>query len=217
MKLNTLNTIIDDILLQARNSTISESEHLSRLQIEQWVHNYRAFLIKQDLDKGRDINPMYIQTIPNVKLNRIETVPGNRQFVSEIRLPKLIDLHFRKGLVNVKDMFGNIIEYGDETKAKYHKYKRYTNDDYIAYLKGDRVYLQGKFNLLDRISLDILAENPADCVSCFNPDEPYPIPANMVPTIKDLIFSKELNVMRQMTTDTVNDSVDQTQNSQTSK
>jgi hypothetical protein len=31
MKLNTLNTIIDDILLELRNSNISESEHISRI------------------------------------------------------------------------------------------------------------------------------------------------------------------------------------------
>nr|DAX07740.1 MAG TPA: hypothetical protein [Caudoviricetes sp.] len=46
MKLNTLNTIVDDILLILRNSTIGESEHISRIQIEQWIHQYRAYLIR---------------------------------------------------------------------------------------------------------------------------------------------------------------------------
>jgi hypothetical protein len=46
MKLNTLSNIIDDILLIARNNNISESEHLSRNQIEMWIHQYRAVLIK---------------------------------------------------------------------------------------------------------------------------------------------------------------------------
>nr|DAG96729.1 MAG TPA: hypothetical protein [Crassvirales sp.] len=31
MKLNTLNTIIDDILLELRNSSVAESEHISRI------------------------------------------------------------------------------------------------------------------------------------------------------------------------------------------
>ena len=57
MKLNTLDSIIDDILLELRNHNISESEPISRLQVEQWITQYRAVLIKQDIDKGRDINP----------------------------------------------------------------------------------------------------------------------------------------------------------------
>lgn len=117
MKLNTLNTIIDDILLELRNSSIAESEHISRIQIEQWIHNYRAMLIKQDIDKGRDINPMYVQTLPCIHLDRVECTPGHIEYVSNIELPKLIDFHFRTGLVSVKDMFGNLIQLGSETKT----------------------------------------------------------------------------------------------------
>ena len=62
MKLNTLNTIIDDILLELRNSNIANTESISRIQIEQWIINYRTLLIKQDIDKGRTINPQYVQT-----------------------------------------------------------------------------------------------------------------------------------------------------------
>jgi hypothetical protein len=42
----TLNEIVDNILLIARNNNISESNHLSRAQIEKWVISYRAMLIK---------------------------------------------------------------------------------------------------------------------------------------------------------------------------
>lgn len=47
----TLNQLIDNILLIARNNNIAESEHLSRAQIEKWIIGYRAMLIKQDIDK----------------------------------------------------------------------------------------------------------------------------------------------------------------------
>ena len=55
----TLNQLIDDVLLEARNSNIGESEKLSRHQIEIWIKTYRAQLIKNDIDKGRTVNPMY--------------------------------------------------------------------------------------------------------------------------------------------------------------
>lgn len=212
MKLNTLSNIIDDILLIARNNSISESEHLSRYQIEMWVHQYRALLIKQDIDKGRDINPMYVQTIRCIHLERKECIPGHFVYVSDITLPKLIDFHFRTGLISVKDMYGNLIQLGSESKMKLQKYRKYTCKDYIAYLKDSRIYVEGGNNQLEYIEADVILENPADANECFDPDEPYPAPAHMIPTIKDLIFRKELNVMPKMPTDTTNNSNDDMQN-----
>ena len=212
MKLNTLSNIIDDILLIARNNSISESEHLSRYQIEMWVHQYRALLIKQDIDKGRDINPMYVQTIRCIHLERKECIPGHFVYVSDITLPKLIDFHFRTGLISVKDMYGNLIQLGSESKMKLQKYRKYTCKDYIAYLKDSRIYVEGGNNQLEYIEADVILENPADANECFDPDEPYPAPAHMIPTIKDLIFSKELNIIPKMPTDTTNNSNDDMQN-----
>lgn len=212
MKLNTLNTIIDDILLELRNSSVAESEHISRIQIEQWLANYRAVLIKQDIDKGRDINPMYIQTMPCIHLDKVDTVAGKIEYKSNIELPKLIDFHFRTGLVYVKDMYGNLIQLGHETKMKYQRYRKYTCGDYIAYIKNNRLYIEGSDNQLEWVEIGIIAENPADLNECFDPDSEYPVPAHMIPVIKDMIFSKELNIMHQMPSDETNNSRDDMQN-----
>ena len=212
MKLNTLNTIIDDILLELRNSSVAESEHISRIQIEQWIANYRAVLIKQDIDKGRDINPMYIQTMPCIHLDKVDTVAGKIEYKSNIELPKLIDFHFRTGLVYVKDMYGNLIQLGHETKMKYQRYRKYTCGDYIAYIKNNRLYIEGSDNQLEWVEIGIIAENPADLNECFDPDSEYPVPAHMIPVIKDMIFSKELNIMHQMPSDEINNSRDDMQN-----
>ena len=120
----SLNNIVDDILLIVRNNNLSESEHLSRIQIEMWIAQYRSILIRQDLDKGRDINPMYIQTMPCIHLDKVDTVAGKIEYKSNIELPKLIDFHFRTGLVYVKDMYGNLIQLGHETKMKYQRYRK---------------------------------------------------------------------------------------------
>lgn len=212
MKLNTLNTIIDDILLELRNSSVAESEHISRIQIEQWIANYRAVLIKQDIDKGRDINPMYIQTMPCIHLDKVDTVAGKIEYKSNIELPKLIDFHFRTGLVYVKDMYGNLIQLGHETKMKYQRYRKYTCSDCIAYIKNNRLYIEGSDNQPEWVEIGIIAENPADLNECFDPDSEYPVPAHMIPVIKDMIFSKELNIMHQMPSDETNNSRDDMQN-----
>ena len=55
----TLNNYIDDILLEARNNNIAESEKLSKHQIHLWIKSYRAMLIKQKLDKKEKLDDMF--------------------------------------------------------------------------------------------------------------------------------------------------------------
>lgn len=208
----SLNELIDNILLIARNSNITESEHLSRIQIEKWIIAYRAMLIKQDVDKGRDINPLYLTTIEPIHIDVIEKVPGKNIYVGDRDLPKLIDFNYRPGVINVRDMYGNIIQVGSYTKQKYQKYRKATCKDYIAWVKGNKIYLEGDENELEYISIDVIAEDPTELVDCFDPNADFPIPGAMIPTITQMILERELRTLVQMPSDTTNDSKDSTQN-----
>lgn len=208
----TLNQLVDNILLIARNSNISESEHLSRIQIEKWIIAYRAMLIKQDIDKDRDINDMYITTIEPIHLDVVETVPGKIVYVGDRELPKLIDFNYRTGLINVRDMYGNLIQIGNYTKAKLQKYRRATCKDYIAWLKNNKIYVEGDENELEYISVDVIAEDPTELVDCFDPNADFPIPEAMIPRITSLILERELRALVVMPSDTTNNSQDNTQN-----
>lgn len=204
---NSLNAIIDDILLIYRDNEISESENLSRIQIEQWIHQYRALLIKQDIDKGREINPDYVQTFGPLHISKVSNCTGGYNYISDEELPKFIDLHFGSGLVAVKDMDGNLIQVGTETKAKYQTSRKYTCSDYIAYIKNNHLYLSGPEHL-EYVVIEGILEDPTEAGDCFDRDDtPYPVPANMIPTIKQMIFERELNIMSQMPTDNTNNSV----------
>jgi hypothetical protein len=79
MTFNTTDIIIADIIQTARNNNISQNETLSEVQIESWLFNYRAVLLKQDADKGRPIDPWNIQTIPNIPLIVVDAgeIPEN--------------------------------------------------------------------------------------------------------------------------------------------
>ena len=208
----TLNQLVDNILLIARNNNIAESEHLSRIQIEKWIIGYRAMLIKQDIDKGRDINELYLTTIEPIHLDREETVPGYFTYVGDKELPKLIDFNYRPGVINVRDMFGNIIQIGSRTKAKLQKYRKATCKDYIAWVKGSKISVEGDSNQLEYISIDCILEDPVNDIPCYNPDDEYPVPAAMVPTIVQMILEKELRVLVTQPSDVTNDSKDDTQN-----
>ena len=66
--------------------------------------------------------------------------------------------------------------------------------------------------MLSAVNIDIIAEDPTDLIDCFDPNGQYPAPAHIIPTIKDMIFTKELNIMPQMVTDKVNNSDNDVQN-----
>lgn len=211
----SLNILIDNILQIARNNNVVESEHLSRHQIALWIHYYRAFMIKQWIDKERlldDIDEMFIQTIEPIHLDKVETSPGKIVYVGDRELPKLIKFNKRVGVVAVRDMHGNLIQLGSYTKAKLQKYRKATCADYIAWVKGNKIYVEGDSNLLEWISVDVIAEDPTDLGDCWDPDDEYPIPGAMIPTIVQLIMERELNVMVRMPSDTTNNSEDNTQN-----
>lgn len=203
---NSLNSIVQDIMLTYRDNNLSESENLSRIQVELWIHQYRALLIKQDIDKGREINPDYVQTIGPLHISKVSNCVGGYNYISDEKLPKFIDLHFGSGLVSVKDMFGNLIQVGTETKAKYQVSRKYTCNDYIAYLKNNYLYILGPEHL-EYVKVEGILEDPTQAGDCFDRDDtPYPVPANMIPTIKQMIFERELNIMSQMPSDDTNNS-----------
>lgn len=211
----TLSNLIDNIIQIARNNNVAESEHLSRHQIELWINYYRAMLIKQWIDKERilgDIDEMFIQTIEPIHLDKVETVPGKIVYVGDRELPKLIKFNKRVGVVAVKDMYGNLIQLGSQTKSKLQRYRKATCGDYIAWVKGNKVYVEGDSDRLEYISVDVIAENPTELVNCWTPDDEYPIPASMIPTIISMILERELHVMVTMPSDVTNNSQDNTQN-----
>ena len=229
MVLNSLNAIIDDILLEIRNSDIAESDSISRIQIEQWIHQYRALLIKQDLDKGRAINQGYVQIINPFIMQSLGTFADRYEYESVKSIPKTIDLHFRSGLLSIKDQDGDLIQLGTEYKARIQVNRKFTSNDYIAYIKGDKLYaiksivdqctdeVDHTLDTLTSVELAGIFEDPTAVGAinsiCYDPDNTtYPVPANMIPTIKNLIFTKELLVMQSVPTDTSNNTHDNTQN-----
>ena len=207
----TLNELCDDVLLEARNNNIAESEKLSKRQIELWIKSYRSMLIKQKLDKKENLDDMFTQTI-RMQVNKIENDPGHFEYIGDKELPTLLDTKWFTGLIQVKDAYGNIIQIGSETKMKFQKYRKYTCKDYIAYKKGTKVYVEGDANTLEYIDVKVLAEDPTEDKLCYDPDkDEYPLPSYMWPTIKDLIFSKDFYTLSMQRSDMTNNTNDNTQ------
>lgn len=207
--LNTLDSLVDDLLLIIRNSNIVESENINRLQIKQWIQHYTVELIKQDIDKDKDINPMYITSLDNIHLevNNLNTGSRNLIMSSTNKLPRLMDLNHRYGLLTVTDINGNVIQIGDSKKSKYQSSRRFTCNDYIAFIKNDHLIISGP-NLIETVAIEAVFENHSelDLNGCINEETPIRLSLDKIGALKKLILQTELGIMTSRPTDTINNS-----------
>ena len=219
IQFTSLQTIVMDLLNIVRNSNISRSELISPRQIEMWVHQYRALLIKQDLDKGRMVNPDYIQEIPGLQLEVVDRTKG-MEFPSgtyllrtKLTLPKTIDLNYKSGFTFVGTVDGREIQFVPESRVRWQQYKKYTAGDNLAFLRSKYMYLVYP-SPIEYMTVRGIFEVPTEVGNFTNLhadytyatwDTQYPIPINMVPTLKQMILKQELGITIQSGSDTTND------------
>lgn len=222
----TLNTITTDLLSIIRGSKISASETISKRQLEEWVHEYRGVLLKQDLDKGKLPNPDYIQEIDFLKLEPIDIVGSNVLSINNVNMsgcyflrtvlevPKTIDLNFTSGFMYIGTVTGDEIQFISEGRSRWQKYKKYTSTDKMCFLRGGYLYVTSNTEM-EYISVRGIFEVPSEVARFINPttrqpyfnlNSKYPIPINMLPTLKEMILKKELGIEAQAPSDNKNDS-----------
>lgn len=222
MIFTTLNTIIEDLLLLIRGAEVASTEPISKRQIEAWIHQYRALLLKRDLDKGKMPNPDYIQTINYLKLSKVDIAgddallapyTGYSVFRTDLTIPTAIDLNFRSGLTYVGTPGGDEILFVPEERSKWQVYKKYTKNIPVAYLKDNYIHviygepleyisLRGIFNIPPEVARFV---NPQTDQPYFNLDSKYPIPEYLIPTLKQMILKSELSIEAIAPSDDVND------------
>lgn len=216
----TLKNIINDLKNLVRGHRISQSERISDRQIEAWVNEHRALLIKQDLDKDKKPNPDYIQTLTNVELVPYELSTDEIEtdyfvYRSKFKLPKSIDLNHKSGIMYISDLWGNEIQLMIEPRVNWQKHRRFTGNNRIAYLKDGYIYAHNH-EMLEYLTIRGLFEIPLDAHNfdaansgerLTDLDFEYPIPANKIPTLKEMILQKEMNISLSAPSDNRNDSV----------
>jgi len=221
MEFQSLLNYIRDIVLITRGSVESRSETISDRQVESWIHQYRALLIKQDIDKGKYPNPSYIQEIKGLKLSpvdasEISTKPIGRFILkSNLQIPRVIDLNFLSGITYIGTADGREIQLIPQSRSFWQQYKFYTNNSPLAYLKNQYLYIING-DILEYIDVRGVFELPIEVEMFNNPTTggipnfdiktyKYPIPENMIPVLRDMILSKEITKMLTVPSDIKND------------
>jgi hypothetical protein len=218
----SLNTIITDLLSIIRGARLTQSEPISKRQVESWVHQYRARLLKQDLDKGKMPNPDYIQELTGVQVDPIDEVEGVTGIArgeyllrSLLQIPKTIDLNFKPGIINISTVDGHEIQFIPEGRYKWQKFKRFTSNEPLAFLRNEYIYIQpGEFGI-KYVKIRGIFEVPTEVMNFTNTnttqgsyglDDPYPIPINIIPTLKEMILKGELGIQVKSWSDLKTDS-----------
>jgi hypothetical protein len=208
MEFTSLRSIIYDLLHIIRGAKIADDEPISERQLENWIHQYRAKLLKQDLDKGKYLNPDYIQEYQDEDGNPLSIVPNEQElrtvYRTSVQIPKTIDLNYKSGIIYLGDVNGNRIQLVPEARVNFQQYKKITSNSTIAYLKDRYVYLYNH-NGLQYIRLRGVFEIPTEIPGYDLDEDKYPIPVNLLPTLKEMILKNELGIIYKAPNDDEND------------
>jgi len=164
----SLAAITQDLLYIIRGSQVTQSESISWRQIENWIHQYRALMIKRDLDKNKSPNPDYIQEIPSIKLIKVDKIgrystitTGEYSYRTEMELPKTIDLNFKSGIIFICTLDGQEIQLIPQSRAEWRRHRKYSNREPYAYLRNGFLYVEGP-NAVSHIFIRGIFEVPTE-------------------------------------------------------
>jgi len=217
----SLNAFVTDLLLAIRGSRISQSEPISKRQLEGWSHQYRSVILKRDLDKGKMPNPDYIQEIAGLELEVVDytdemssVAKGEYLLRTKLQLPNTIDLNHKSGFTYIGTIDGHEFQFVPEGRTRWQKYKRFTGNDKLAFLRNNYLYISNDTSL-KFLNVRGIFEVPTEVINFVNANtgqsnyslnDAYPIPIDKLPVLKEMILKGELGIESRTYSDQKNDS-----------
>lgn len=212
MKLFTLRSIVDDILLMIRNNNVSESEDFSRAQIALWVLAYKAAILKRKQDKDKesgkddeDEDDDIMKTIGPIELVDEESLDNTCLYRKRTK-EKVPELSGSSdcSIISVQDQEGCPIQKMNEKRRHFHFFRKYTFGELVWWYENEYVYLEGLVDL-NRLRYIWISGVFTGADEDTDEDE-VKIPGWMIPDIKQMIIKNELGFILQMPSDDDNNS-----------
>ena len=212
MKLFTLRSVVDDILLMIRNNNVSESEDFSRAQIALWVLAYKNAILKKRQDKAKEDKKNddtddddTIKTIGPLELIDEEPLDNTCLYRKRTK-EKLPELSGSSdcSIISVQDQEGCPIQMMNEKKRHFHFFRKYTFGELAWWYENEYIYLQGltDLNMLRYIWVSgVFTDSDKDA-----DEDDIKIPGWMIPDIKQMIMKNELAFILAMPSDDDNNS-----------
>jgi len=229
----TLAELTYDILNTARGGVLSDDETIGFLEVQYWIHNTRAMLIRQDINKGRTVSGNIIQILPCLDVDIVDasTCPCSLPVGCSIlrtrnRIPKPIEVDNKDLIIKVSSIEISARPYTLINVARV----PFIGNNKFAKLAPKAFYADGYIWLLnsspvEKITVWGVFENPTmlkdyvDCsnATCYSDDDEYPISNWMIPALKQIIKDNDLKAILSTDTDTTSNAKNDKDNNQQSQ
>lgn len=215
----TLNEIVKDIMLLARGEKLSQSEPLQEAQVVYWINTYRSLLFKQQFEKNYEIDKSYVQGLNCLQLTEIDPLECPSVVTTERRIsrteviPKTIVTRRGNCFTFIGDIHGKPFQMTNEENIYFYSQRKYTAKDTYCFLKDQRIYVVHN-PMLEYVTVRGVFEDPTslslytnNCTSManFTIDSEYPLSANVIPILKEMIMTKEIRLVTTLPSDNDND------------
>jgi hypothetical protein len=218
----TLNEITYNILNLFRGGRSTHNEHISLRQLEFNVHHYRAMLARRDFERNQLISRHLEQDLGCVELVRVDASRccgfpiGCEVSMSKLPIPRTIRFNMRDGITHISDPTGlNTIPLIDPIAVQHLPWDRFTKRTRKAYMIQDHLFIYNPDGM-DTVNIRGVFEDPTDLAkfkcgssACYDPDSPYPMPADLVQALTEGLIKGTLQLLAMTENDTLNDTMQQ--------
>lgn len=221
----SLRKIVSDIRNIADSGKNNYSFRISDEQIAYWVSEVRSMLISQAITKRQDITDVWVQEIPCVQLELIDSsdccfITTDCPILKSIqKIPITVESNTDNLILRVTNPYGDIITKSNPFEVKYNKYNKYTGSKHQWYLNNGYLYITSDL-LLEYVNIFAIFEDPEELsnftsctnsVGCFTWDSKYPVSLKMANDITNIIMQTKVMPFLQMPHDTTNDAYSENQ------
>lgn len=220
-----LRKIVADIRNIADSGKNNYSFRISDEQIAYWVNEVRSMLISQALSKRQDITDVWIQEIPCIQLELVDSsdccfITTDCPILKSIqKIPITIESNNDNLILRVTNSYGDIINKSNPFEVKYNKYNKYIGNKHQWYLNNGYLYITSDL-LLEYVNIFAIFEDPEELsnftscttsIGCFTWDSKYPVSLKMANDITNIIMKTKVMPFLQMPYDTSNDAFSENQ------
>lgn len=221
--MKTLKSMIDELRVLFDVS----KEEIDDRTLKEWINGQRSLWLKNEINKGKEIDQSIIQTLPCMELEVVDASlcgllrTKHRILRTVDLLPKSILNKFNNGIVSVRRPIMLDIKFNLMTReeAVYSGNGKFNSRDIFAFVYEDRVWIKlmndnKHINFMTHIAVDGVFEDPSeaekytDCNNkpCFDPDkQDYPINNSMWQYMINAIYENRFNLNRDAILDPIPD------------
>lgn len=197
----------------------SDDTKSSDAEVGDSIHYFRAKLIRQEIDRGMKLDPVLIQSlldveVERVKFNRGQPLSGKTVYRTVKPLPRAIATKGSNLVLFVGDnLLGRSFQRSTATKVQFDSFRPYTGLNPKWFEFNNHIYIATEDSLTD-IVVQLVAENPTKvleftgAVDLYDPtDYEYPISITMMDSLFKLLNDMD-NAFGSTGTDDLNDGQD---------